>query len=247
MDGVCRKRKIVYSIKLPIRFTITTRPPSTMALGDMLPAESLERWSPRAFVVGGAAWLVLMGIIGGNMVTGGSTPTWLLPVFLVPGLLAAYLGLLGISGHVAERSPKLTRAGVAVTLIAAALVVFAVIYTVATSTVDQGPPFPVFPLIILSTVVGFLLVGLSSIRTETPSRTIGLLIAGAGAAWFGDIVFIIVTSAIGTSEIAGIPLVVGPMLGVVLAGLAMIATGYLLHGQFHRSGRVEATTDTTPK
>lgn len=218
-----------------------------MTIDDLLPRESLEWWSPTAFVVGGVAWVLLMGIIGGNMATGGSTPTWLVPVFLVPGLLAAYVGLLGISGQVGKRSPKLTRAGVAVTLIAAALVVFAVIYTVATSTVDQGPPFPVFPLIILSTVVGFLLVGLASIRTQTPSRTIGVLIALTGAAWFGDIVFIIVTSAIGTTEFAGIPLVVGPMVGVVLAGLAMIATGYLLHGEFHRSGRVDATTETTPR
>lgn len=215
-----------------------------MASSTLVPDAALEKWSPLAFAGGGVAWLLLMGIIAGNMASGGSTPTWIVPLFLVPGLLLGYVGLLGIYVRVADRSPRLARAGVAVVAIATALVTFAVVYTVATSTVDEGPPSPVFPLIILTTVLSFVILGIASARTETPSRTLGLLVMVPGVAWFGDVVYIGISSALGIREVAGISLVVVPMMGVVIASLAMVAIGYLLQTRFPATDRSEAAPDT---
>lgn len=198
-----------------------------------------------AFDVGGVAWLVLMAIVAAGMVSDVSTPVWLFPLFLVVGLFASYGGLLGIYPQVKDATPRLSLAGVGAVLVAATLVAFAVAYTVATGTVDEGPPFPVFPLILLATILSFLLLGLASFRTEVPSRTVGLLIIVPAVAWFGDIVFIVASSAFGVREVAGVPLEVIPMVGVVVASVAMMATGYLLRTRFARPDGAEPAADST--
>jgi hypothetical protein len=209
-----------------------------------VPWGTLERWSPVAFGVGGVSWLILMTIVAVGRFVEVSAPVWVFPLFLVIGMLAAYIALFGIYPHIKAAAPRLSLAGAGVVVIAAALVVFAVLYTVGTGTVDEGPPFPVFPLIILSTVVGFLLIGTASVRTRSPSRIISILILTPGLAWFGDILFLIGTRSIGVEEIAGIPLESIAMLGVVIAGLAMIAAGYQLHSYSASADSTEPASDT---
>lgn len=207
--------------------------------------KTIERLSPVAFGVGGLAWLILMTIVAVGRFGDVSAPVWIFPLFLVVGMFAAYIALLGNYPHIKGPAPRLSLAGAGVVVIAAALVVFAVVYTVGTGTVDEGPPFPVFPLIILSTVLGFLLIGTASVRTQCPSRTIGILTLIPGLAWFGDILFLIGTRAIGVQEIAGVSLESIAMLGVVIAGLAMIAAGYRLHSYSASADSTETAADTT--
>lgn len=212
-----------------------------------VPWKSVEKWDSVAFGVAGMSWLVLMAIVALPMASGASTPAWLIPLFLVTGLLASYLGLLGIYPHIKEVAPRMSLAGVGAVVIAAALVVFAVSYTVVTGTVDEGPPFPVFPLMLVSTILGFLLIGTASVRTDNPTRWTGILVLVPAVAWFGDIVFIIASRALGVREIAGVSLQVLPMVGVVLASLALVALGYHLQtqSQSRMTDQPESAPDST--
>lgn len=214
-------------------------------LNDKMPWNVLETWSPVGFVVGGISWLILMSIVGAGLVASVSTPPWLFPLFLVIGLFAAYVGLLGLYPRVTDASPRLSMAGVGVVVAAASLVAFAVVFTVATGTVDEGPPFPVFPGIILLTILSFLTVGVASVRSSDLSRTVGLLVLVPAIAWFGDILLIVATTAFGTGQVGGISLEVVAMVGVVLAAVSMIATGFLLRTRSSPAGRAEAPSDST--
>lgn len=216
-----------------------------MSFVDSVPGEWLEQWNSMAFVGSGVAWLLLILLAVVNMSTGVSVPTWLIPAFLVVGLLAAYVGLLGFYPTVKDTAPRLSLAGLGATAVAATLVVVALLYTITTSSFTDGPPSPGFPLIILSTILGFLLLGTASVRTDAPSRTVGYLLIVPAVAWLGDIVYVVVISAVGVEAIAGIPLVVIPMAGVVIASVAMVATGYLLHTYSARPDRTEPASDAT--
>lgn len=199
--------------------------------------QSLEKWGPTAFIVGGLAWGVLIALAATNMVTAVTVPSGLIPVFLIGGLLAAYIGLLGFYPQVSDTAPRLSLTGVVATAVAIAILAFAVAYTVATSSFTQGPPFPVFPLLVLSTFIGFLLLGTASLRTSTPTRRIGILLIVPAVAWLGDILFVVITSALEVDAVVGIPLVVIPMLGIVVASVAMLGAGYLLRAHPDSTGR----------
>lgn len=220
-----------------------------MAFSDTVPWQSFEQWGPTAFIVGGLAWAALIALAAANMTTEAAVPTWSISVFLIVGLLAAYVGLLGFYPQVSPTAPRLSLAGVVATAVAVVILASAIIYTVATSSFTQGPPFPVFPLLILSTILGFLLLGTASLRTSTPTRRIGILLILPAIAWLSDIIFIVTTSTLEVEAVAGIPLIVIPLIGMVIASGAMVGTGYLLHARSDSidDRRGEASLDTAAR
>lgn len=144
--------------------------------------ESLERWSAAAFLAAGA---LLAGFAARNAVIafGGGFPPQttqaLYLVFVVPAELAAYVGLLGLYPRLADRVPR--NAGLGALL--AVIGTVAVLGFGASATADlfaaMSRPSPVsqvlFLVTLLSTVLGFVVLSVASLRARI-SRRVGLLL-----------------------------------------------------------------------
>lgn len=148
-----------------------------------VPWNSLERWRSTAFLVAGS---LVLGFVASNAVeafTAVQPPTWVNTLFVSPALVVAAVGLLGFYPLLADRVPRLALASTVVVTVAgtAATVLFVVTTANALVAGLQLPFLPVYLLTLLTTILGFVLVGGASLWTGTPSRRIGLLLLGPPA------------------------------------------------------------------
>lgn len=216
-----------------------------MTVGSRL-LDTFERWGPAAFVLGGVG-LLGTSVVGSLDVAGIiEAPPRLAMGPLLFGLWFVFVGLLGYHRRVADVSPKLAQgggltAGIAwtvwtVTLLAA----LGVDLTTSRTLADPGSWGP--PLLTVAFVLallGFLCYGIASVRTEHPSRTLGVLLLVPVVSFLGQAALL--ASKILTGEVvATLQLAFGALVAVVL-----IAVGYRLRSGSNTITTGTASADTT--
>jgi len=139
--------------------------------------QSLERWSPRAFLVAGALLTVFAALVALEVFGGVNAPQALVAI---PALVAGIVGLFGLYPPLADEDSRFALGGV-VALSIAVVGLVALLLWVASLTAMYGidsvkPPAPVILSTILLTILGYALIGIASVRQAVPSRTVGLLV-----------------------------------------------------------------------
>lgn len=191
--------------------------------------DRLAQWSPAAFVTGGIGLLGISVVGALDVAAVVSTPAWVHATLMLGGVWFTFVGLLGFYPYVADHAPRLSGGGVftsglggiALTVgIAGSIVVALTTGTRFGDGPSWGPPLlaGAFVLALLS----FLCYGAASVRTERPSRTVGLLLFVPLVAFLGQAV-LLVSKIVTDSVLAGAQLALA---GV--AAIAVLAIGYLL-------------------
>ncbi len=139
--------------------------------------ESLERWSATAFLGAGALLAVFAALVALEVFVGVNAPQALVAI---PGLLAGFVGLLGLYAPLRAEGSRLALGGLAALSIAATGLVVLLLWVGALTAmygVDSvKPPTAVILATILIAILGYVLFGLASVRQAVPSRTVGLLV-----------------------------------------------------------------------
>lgn len=145
-----------------------------------VPWNSLEQWRSTAFLIAGGLVLGFVASNGVEAFTAAQPPTWVNTLFVSPALVAAAVGLLGFYPLLADRVPRLALASATVVTVAgtAALALFVVVIANGLVAGLQLPFLPVYFLTLLTTILGFVLVGVGSLWASVPSRAVGLLVLG---------------------------------------------------------------------
>lgn len=204
----------------------------------------LQEWAPSTFIVGGLG-IVGLGVAGALDVAGiVPSPGWLHMILMLGGIWFVFIGLIGFYPTVAQTAPRLSFAAVLtsslgwIALTVALLGAIVIDLTTHRPFAEPGPwapPFLVgaFILVLLSS----LLYGIICTRSRTPSRTIGLMLFVPFAAILGQALLLV--SKIMTGDV--LPVVQLLLAGI--AGIAIIAVGYLLRIESTRTGR-QVPTDS---
>lgn len=198
---------------------------------------TLERWSPRLFLAGGA--LFLLGAVNDGLIyfAGASNPEALSVVFLVSGLTAAMVGLVGLYPDLSDRTPNLATSGLgSVGLTVAGMVVLATMALLSLAL----PALNLFgtavvPLVALPTglllVAAFLLFGVAVLRTTAFPRAVGGLL-------LAEVVLMAFVIAGPTEALdRGVFLVGAKLLHVTILG----SIGYLLRARPRQPARDEVS------
>lgn len=151
--------------------------------------KALESWSPTAFLIAGGLLLVFVVLTGlgafsdvlgdGPMVGAAVVGSGLF------GLIIAVTGLLGLYPQLSESAPRLSRGGLGAlaTALTGILVIIGTLVIVGPPEYPGDVPAFIPPVFIASGILimlGYALFAIASIRTKTPSRRIGLLLAVPG-------------------------------------------------------------------
>ncbi len=194
---------------------------------------SLERWSPTLFLAAGGILTIYAALIG----VGAFTDISLQQNVFQFGYVLGFLGLFGLYPTLADRSPWLARVGAVGG--ALGIVAFSVITlnTLADSLglVSGEPPGgPLFVLLAAAGFfLGFLLLGVASLRSEVYSRTVGFVLL-VPAIIIG---IMIAHIALGYDT---------PETAFVISGgqaMAHLAIGASLHTKTDSTDRKESSTD----
>lgn len=149
--------------------------------------KTLRAWSAVAFLLAGGFWLTDTTYLALELFVGVVTPE---PVAIkLAAVLAAIVGLLGLYPGLADRLPRLTRAGLV--LIGVPGAVWAVLLTwgigAEISPAIQPPPIAVVTVVFLPIFLGALLYGSASLYTGVPSRAVGVLLLAHVAILFAAV------------------------------------------------------------
>lgn len=208
--------------------------------------ESLESWNASLFLFAGimaGSYAVLKGLkaYAGLEVVTVFDILWGSFVLLVP-----ILALLGLYPRLRQGAPRLSIAGLAMTVLAGlAVLAIQVQLIVTTLSVEgypqipgDGPAWPVFALLLtfITLALGFLFAGVAAWRTGTVSRTVAGLLVVPCLGWIGLIV-------------ANIVLPSGDYLGLFAyapIGVALFIVGYELRTDGASPTSSEARPDSAP-
>lgn len=199
--------------------------------------DSVSRWSPTLFLIGGAL------LAGHAALLGIETFTTLTPppdVFVTTGHLVALVGLVGLYPVLADRTPKLARAAGAVAVVPlvgwVGMTVAQLLAVVGVaSTLTDILPGPVIMLVLGSTILTYGLFGAATLRTGEGSRIVGGLVLGPA---------VLLVALLADEALTG----VSPLDGVLIAGgltLSMMALGYRLRTWDRSTERATPTGDAT--
>ncbi|MFB6301546.1 MAG: hypothetical protein ABEH78_01595 [Haloferacaceae archaeon] len=188
--------------------------------------ESLEQWSPNLFIIAGVLAVVFAAFEWTTVATCGQIRqcgylTDMRSIFGPAGFVVGFIGLLGLYPEVADRSPKLARAGAVFAALGAVGFSMSIVATLG----EIGGVLPAQPawapvyiiLIFTGAVVGYPAIAAAGLRTNAYSRTLGVLLLVPA------ILFVAVLGLIAP----GIPAWVGPIVGSGHA-LSLLAIGYVL-------------------
>lgn len=151
-----------------------------MGNGSIPQFDVLERWSPTLFLASGAV-LVFYAIFMGLWAFTDVMPEG---HGLEIGYMLGFLGLLGLYPSLSKRSPWLVRLGA----IAAGCGVFAILYVsvndfvhLAGLTSDNLPGWQFLKLLpLVGFLLGYLPIGIASLRSDVYPRTVGVLLLMPG-------------------------------------------------------------------
>lgn len=208
-----------------------------MVIGNSTHWDAVERWSPTLLLAGGAL------LVGHAAVNGVEAFTDLAPppdVFVTTGHLVALVGLLGLYPVLVDRTPRLARAACAVATVPLAawfvmtVTQFLTVAGVVSSITDVLPE--AFVVVVpVSTILTYVLFGVSTLRVGGDSRTAGLLVLAPAALL---VVFLVASVVTGASAVLG--LVIGGGLA-----LSMLALGYTLRTWDRPAEHTAPTSDAT--
>lgn len=204
----------------------------------------LERQSKRVFLVAGVL------LLGYAVSKGIYTFTDVIPIgaFDVAyggiGILVAMLGLLGLYPRLSDGAPRLSLAGVVVTVIGA-VCTLALLGWLASATLlragypaipEEAPAWTVAALFIVfvTLALGFLLFGAASLRTDVLSQTVSRLLVVPGLAWIG---LVVANAILPAGQYLG-------LLAYVPVSLALLTIGYLLSSGAVQTDHMESAPDS---
>lgn len=198
---------------------------------------SIERWSPTLFLIGGG---LLVGHAAMLAVQAFSTLTTPPDVFGPLGHLVALLGLFGLYPMLVDRTKIVARAARTVAIVAVGswtvltVTRFLAVAGLVTSVSDVLPA-AVFALTFASTILTYTLFGVATLRVDSDSRLVGgLLLAPA----------VLLVVVLVTSTVAGFNAIVGVLVGGGLA-LSMVALGQTLQTWNRLANPVVPTSDVS--
>jgi hypothetical protein len=198
----------------------------------------LERWSPLVFLLAGALLAVATVAIGFELFTSmdglTSGPAGLAGFI---GIAVSYFGLLGLYPRLVDRTPRLARASVSLLLIPVVLIVVDVTALVLNATPPMGQFGSAgFMTILVLFAVGIALAAIASLRTEVPSRSVGVALFVFALSWFGQV---------GAAQVYGFPIPDVPN-GVFtgMMTLSLLTIGYLLLIEPEPSDRSKPASDS---
>lgn len=182
--------------------------------------DAVERWSPVLLLTGGGLLVGHALLLGLEAFTTLAVPP---DVFGPTGHLAALAGLLGLYPKLAARTPTTARIGViaaTVALLGWASLAVARFLSLAGIVSGQGTVLPgsVVALAFLTTILAYLVFGVTTFRMGRRARTVGLLVMAPGA-----LIVVALLHAATTGVTAHDAFVIGSGLA-----LAMLALGYRL-------------------
>lgn len=192
--------------------------------------ESLEQWSPTAFLVAGAVLVVFAALLGYEVLTDTPAPE---DIFGPPGFFLAMVGLLGLYSALDDRTPRLARVSAAGAAVAAVgwflIMVFALIE--AAGILPALEEMGVFGGVIIllagvSMILAYVGTGVASLRTGIHSQYLGLLLL-APPAIFG----VMLIQAVLFAQFGIFSETIMAWSAVILSGgqaLAHVSIGYLL-------------------
>lgn len=206
---------------------------------------ALERWRAEAFLSAGGLLLASPTHVSLEWFFDVTLPPWLVALFVLPGLLASLVGVLGLYPRVAGEAPRFAVTGaVAVVLAAANLIVVlgwvlggSLLTAVSGMAVGMPPEF-LFASLAPTLTTGFVLFGLACLQSGAPSRTVGSLLLSMAAPW------VVVLAAMPVFGSAFPPWLTLAIYGPI--PFVMLATGYALRTQSRPTGRVSVSTGTAP-
>ncbi len=199
--------------------------------------DALETRSAAAFIAAGVFLFGDTALQALERFAAVSTPGVLRGVLMLSGLLAALVGLLGFYPRLVDESRKLARVGVVVTAVAcgtfAVVWVWWIVGNVLTAVPEPSPAINM--LAVVTMVLGFLLFGVASLRTDIPSRSIGGLLLAIVGVFVGMVVVLIGRIDLPTWSIVAV-------LGVL--SVIMLTIGYLLRTSSPQTERTKPTSDS---
>lgn len=216
-----------------------------MSAFDRVPWKRLESGSPTAFLVAGVVLLGYAALKSAELLTGMVTPDVLKVTIGHLGLLVPVFGLLGLYPLLRDSAPRLSLAGLVTGVVSGACsIVLLVKLAYLTFTMEGYPAVPedtpLWGSIVLigslvAIMLGFLLIGAASLRTEAVSRTVGYLLFVPAAMW----------SALFLMTAAGVDgTVIGSVVYVPIA-TSLLAVGHRLPSDPVSTDSAEPLTDPT--
>lgn len=200
--------------------------------------QSLERWSPRAFLIAGALLTVFAALVALEVFGGVNAPQALVAI---PGLVAGIVGLYGLYPPLADEDSRFALGGVVALSIAVvgliALLLWVVSLTAMYGIDSVKPPAPVILSTILLTILGYALLGIASVRQAVPSRRVGLLVLVPP----GTLVLMVSTSQL----YGGNPPEWTAFVFSAMQAVAHLSIGYLLWTDGVSPDSAESTVETT--
>lgn len=207
-----------------------------MALVSTQHWNSLEQWRATAFLIGGAIFVVDAGLLVVHM-SSGTEPAAFGQALVGASWTAAFIGLLGFSPSLSDRSRWLARIGAVFAVVGAitmaAMAVTALGYFADILGGELGSVAMFFlPTVFLGIVLGFGAFGVASVRTDVYLWHVGALFLLLPLTFLFNI---------GTAVAGFNPLT--KILGVVcVLALTMLAIGYLVRTGSARPDREEGET-----
>ena len=198
---------------------------------------SLERWTPTLFLIGGSLLLGHAAMLGVRAVSELTVPP---DPFGPAGHLVALVGLLGLYPALVDRKPAMVpAAGIAAGVALVSWGVMSITRLLAVvgivPSVSDLLPGVFFVLLFASTVFTYVLFSVAAGRTDDIPWTVGLLILAPAVL----LVVVLVDSAVtGVSDLEGV------VIGTGLA-LSMLALGYSLRTWDAASDQPELIGDLT--
>lgn len=212
-----------------------------MSRTGVIPWRSLERRRGGIFVVGAGLFAVFAVLWGATVITD-VAPRPAVDVVGPAGWLLAFVGLLGLYPGLAERAPRLGRAGAlfaSVGVVGAGVTAVVNLGQLAGMTGEPPAWFAALNLLLLVGIVpGFLTFAVAVRRTDVHARTLGLLLLIPALLFVVNIVRV---STLGPRAPTGAPFVLGGG-----QALSLLAIGLRLRTTEPPTEAAPSPTDATP-
>lgn len=205
-----------------------------MSLNGKRVVETLGKWSGMAFLIAGvlvsvaavATAAVLVTDMSQGMITG-------LPTMV--GILVSYVGLLGLYPKLAAHSRRATLASVVLLLLPVGGITFWLGHALFV-----GQEFSYGDLLVGVVsggfVVGLMLYGITSYRTQVPSQGVGLALVALAVPWM-----ILLGSGMVYEGAAPVWI---DFVATGVMGVLLVAIGYLTRGASPPAGRADPASDS---
>lgn len=138
--------------------------------------KSLERRSATAFLVAGVLFLIAAANNSISVFNEGYDPSVISPLLLLIGLVAAFIGAIGLYPQLREQASQLAGLSLTVIVLSTVGVIALIIWAMANVAGMAAEPNPTLALVTLALMIlAFALVGVTVLRTDAYPRRVGLL------------------------------------------------------------------------